>query len=37
VLELIEVAAPFVRNGPGIVEVGFVEFFYVRGITAKQV
>src|SRR5690606_37860332 len=35
-LKLIEVAAPLIRNGARIVQVGLVEFFYVRGVRAKK-
>jgi hypothetical protein len=37
VLELIEVAAPLVWNGTRIVEIGFVEFFYVGRIGPEKI
>jgi hypothetical protein len=35
VLELVEIIAPLVRNGTGVIEVRLVEFLDIRGVAAE--
>ena len=34
-LQAIELSAPLVRDGAGVVEIGLVQLFYVRGIATE--
>jgi hypothetical protein len=36
-LELVEIGAPVVRHGAGIVEPSLVELFDIRGVTPEQI